>query len=642
MQTIGGRLIRGLLGIGAVLAASAAFGVAAAAAAVTTSNVTSAGPAFGYGNVDLPAASAANLRTVSGTSNGTTGDHVDIRCEAPGIDVLLTSGVNVAADGSFSTTVDDTTKTSSSNNFMGQLCRFVAVPAGTDPPDLTPYTGPVVGNGEQQTNFSHSIEDDYYIAQPQGTAFDDYDSLGSCGLCDARLYAGDLTPGTHYLWYDNAAIYSKTYHAAGTAYPYAQIDGVDVYNPHGANDSLLGAPALTYTHTVDPSTGNMVITEQDPFVKCTSTSTCTAYTSAGLELDRTIIQNQTGRVVRITDVIKSTDNASHLYSFAYDEYQQDTSNNQFQFPGDTGYKAYAGGATGTLSSSPVQTIYALADGTQAPSVNDPVGALTVSPAPSVARFGCTAATTHCAGFDLVYAGTVPAGGSTTISQYFGLGASQTEVAGYAAANTQALTPTVAITNPATDGTTVHTTSIPVSGTVSSAVTSLSVNGQGVTPNSSGVWSTPVHLSLGSNTITAVAKDGEGVSATATRMVTYTPAPVTTSVKLVRTTVKGTRLRVTLTCTVAPGSRCQGSVSLTVRERVKLKKHKTRVTTVTVGKARYSLGAGSHTVTVALNAAGRKLLTSQKKLSVSLRVRLGRTKVAHRTITFKTPHKKHKK
>jgi hypothetical protein len=646
MQAIRGRTKRGLLCTCLAVAASAVLGVGSAGATtVTETNVTSAAPAFGFGNDDILSTDPSNVRAVTGTSDGTAGtDQVDIRCEAPGTDILLTSGVTVGTGGAFSTTVNDTTGTGGGpGDFEGSLCRIIAVPAGTDPSDLSTYTGPVVGNGRQLTTISSGVESDYFISQPQTAAYNDYDSLGSCGLCDSLLYASDLTPGTNYLWFDNGAIYSGSYTSGATSYPYAQIDSTDVYNPDSATAGLTGAPALTFTHTVDPATGDMEITETDPFVKCVASgpNSCASYASAGLELDRTILQSQSGEVVRIADVIRSTDNASHTYSFAYDEYEQSNNdNNEFQFPGDTGYKAYASGASGALSTSPVQTIYAISDGTQAPSVNNPAGAITVSPAPSAARFGCSSTVvTNCDGFDLVYTGTVPAGGSTAISQYFGIGATQSTVQGYATSNVQALTPTVAITNPAADGTTVHTASITVSGTVSANVTSLTVDGKAVTP-SSGAWSTMLTLNRGANTITAAAKDGEGVSATGTRTVTYTP--IQTAVKLGTIKVKGTKLMASLTCTAASGSKCAGVVELTVRERVKVKKHKTKLETVTVGKANYSFGAGTHTVTVSLNGTGRKLLAKKATLSATVNLLLGRKNVAHKTATFKAAKKKHKK
>jgi hypothetical protein len=638
MRATGGQFRRGLLCTGLVVAASAVVGVGSAGATttVTETNVTSAGPAFSFGNDDIASTDPSNIRTVTGTSNGTAGtDQVDIRCESPSYNKLLASDVPVGTGGAFTTTVSDT-------DFEGKLCTIVAVPAGSTSTDFSSYTGPVVGNGESETDTSHSVADDYFISQPQTDAYNDYDSLGSCGLCDSRLYGSDLSPGALYLWYDNGAIYDKTYTAGATAYPYAQIDGNDVYDPNAADDTLTGAPAVTFTHTVDPATGDMEITETDPFVKCvgsTADPCTTSYASAGLELDRTILQSQGGEVVRITDVIKSTDNASHTYTFAYDEYEDGDAGTQveFQFAGQAGYQVYAGGATAPVSSSPVQTIYAIANGSEQPSVDNPAGAISFSPAPTAVRFGCSTSTTDCAGFNLVYSGTVPAGGSTTISQSFGMAATQSQVQSLAASNIQALTPTVAITSPGTNGTTVHTTSIPVSGTVSSNVTSLTVDGKVVTPSSSGAWSTTETLNKGANTITAVVKDAEGVSATATRTVTYTP--ITTAVKLGTIKVKGTKASASVTCTVAPGAKCTGSVTLTVREKVKVKKHKTKVETVTVGKAKYSLTAGKHTVSVSLNGTGKKLLTKNKKLSTTLNLLLGSKKVAHKGATFKVAKKK---
>jgi hypothetical protein len=109
-----------------------------ASAAVTTSQVTSPGdPYFGIFDGDLPAGDAANQITVSGTTNGTTGDQVNVRCfygtYYGGVSSnLLASNVPVAADGSFSVS-----KPSNSSISRGR-----ASTSRTSPPTRSPSRAP--------------------------------------------------------------------------------------------------------------------------------------------------------------------------------------------------------------------------------------------------------------------------------------------------------------------------------------------------------------------------------------------------------------------------------------------------------------------------------------------------------------------
>ena len=72
-----------------------------AGAAVTTSNITSpTDPTYALSDDDSP-----NSITISGTSDGTTGDHVDIYCYAsPPLHSSAALNVAVQANGSFSAT----------------------------------------------------------------------------------------------------------------------------------------------------------------------------------------------------------------------------------------------------------------------------------------------------------------------------------------------------------------------------------------------------------------------------------------------------------------------------------------------------------------------------------------------------------
>jgi hypothetical protein len=84
-------------------------------------------------------------------------------------------------------------------------------------------------------------------------------------------------------------------------------------------------------------------------------------------------------------------------------------------------------------------------------------------------------------------------------------------------------PALTIAVPA-EGAALSSPSLTVSGTTSDpfGIKSLAVNGQPVTVAAAGSWSSPLTLTPGSNTITAVATNNGGASTTVKRIVTYTP------------------------------------------------------------------------------------------------------------------------
>lgn len=87
-------------------------------------------------------------------------------------------------------------------------------------------------------------------------------------------------------------------------------------------------------------------------------------------------------------------------------------------------------------------------------------------------------------------------------------------------------PTLSITSP-TDGLVTNKATVTVSGVtndVTSSPVTVTVNGKTVTVGSDGKFSTTVSLTVGSNTITIIAKDSAGKTSTVARTVEYDPNP----------------------------------------------------------------------------------------------------------------------
>jgi hypothetical protein len=113
-----------------------------------------------------------------------------------------------------------------------------------------------------------------------------------------------------------------------------------------------------------------------------------------------------------------------------------------------------------------------------------------------------------------------------------------------------------------------------------------------------------------------------VAAMATASPTPTPSRLAPTTPVLRSAKGGKgAVAAVVACTGSPGGRCNVKLTLTAGKR-------------TVGTATVSLSGGTRrTVTVRLNAAGRKLLRKQR-LKVQLRVTTGQRTVATKQLTLR--------
>src|SRR4051812_27711033 len=392
----------------------------AAHAAITASQITSpANPSFFIADEDA----AAQTFTVSGTTTGgsPSSDKVDIRCYFAGTSMKVKGNVALNSNGSFSVTAADL------NKLLELTCQLKAVPAGTNPADLTPFSGPVVGVGERESSKvsggpNNGKPYDYALDAQQLTAAFDYASLGSCGLHNGFLY--DST-------YANTTVTFACNGGLGRAdspttptRSELQIDSANAYAPTQAffiNSGGAGLPSLTETYTVDKATGNVVIRETDPLVKCgTATSpptagSCATFVSTGVTDDRTITQDHDGHISWITDVFKSTDGKAHAVDLLWDDSEQffgasgDSSKLEYEFPGESSFSTHATGSNFSLPTS-AGTIFVRMHGAADGATGSGQGAIVYARPATAAKF--TSVTTLGSEFTLHQAGKVPAGGST--------------------------------------------------------------------------------------------------------------------------------------------------------------------------------------------------------------------------------------
>jgi hypothetical protein len=305
-----------------------------------------------------------------------------------------------------------------------------AVPAGSIPADLSPFSGPVAAIGQSDV-FSFG---DFYTYAQQLTAADDYGSAGACGYCDGYLFDPDFANTTTTFfgndWFDNLDARSGI-----------QVDGANAYPPARAtfiNGSATGRPSMTYSYSLDPSNGDFEIDESDPIVKCPMTTyppdatSCPSFSTTGVRLDRTISQESDGHLVFVTDTWTSTDAAMHTVDLQPINSQSFGGNAPmvaYRFPGEGSFTTHAPDDVVTFSPDLPGGIFVNVQGSPDGAHDTGQGAIVFDRAASPATFyegfpGSSA-------MYLQQSGTVPAGSSTTFRYAYAQAYTCAEVAALA-------------------------------------------------------------------------------------------------------------------------------------------------------------------------------------------------------------------
>ena len=156
-------------------------------------------------------------------------------------------------------------------------------------------------------------------------------------------------------------------------------------------------------------------------MKCGTTTypptsgSCAAFVSTGVTDDRTITQDHDGHISWITDTFKSTDGKAHSLDLLWDNSEQffgasgDSSQPEYEFPGQGSFSTHTTGAGISLPASP-GTISIRMHGVPDGDTGTGQGAIVYDRPATAAKF--TAVTNFGSEFTLHQAGDVPAGGST--------------------------------------------------------------------------------------------------------------------------------------------------------------------------------------------------------------------------------------
>jgi hypothetical protein len=415
-----------------------AFAVAApsAGAAVTSSSISSPADRFvALYNDDTDVGSM----TVAGSATGAPGDKVDIVCTSGTTNDIFASNVDVVG-GQFSVTA-------TLSSIVYKTCVLHAIPAGSSPPDLSPFTGPVIGVSLTSSQSSGGTLWDYYIWPAQFSGNFDFDSAGRCGVDDSYLFdVANSYKRTAVVYYCNQWL-TVTNHSPNAAA--IQVDGQSAYasSAPGLNFAALpGYQPITYSFS-QAANGDAKIIETTPILFCSTgiappltTATCPGFTDSGVRLNRTMEQDHDGLVAVVADDFVSTNGAPHSISLSYRQSHclgrpGCVPKPQFTFPGGAPITNPANGDVLSTSLPAASTIYAANPNVADGDVTAGRGALTIYPAAD------SAVALNARDFQLNYDGrTVPATGSLHITAIFSQAYGQAQLDGLAAEAAKRITP----------------------------------------------------------------------------------------------------------------------------------------------------------------------------------------------------------
>ncbi|HWF74334.1 MAG TPA: Ig-like domain-containing protein [Solirubrobacteraceae bacterium] len=529
-----------------VLALAASAGSAHAAISASTISSPVANSYFYY---DFNAPSST-MFTVAGTTTGT--GNVDIDCyEAGGSRELIVANVTVT-NNAFSVPI---TSAEIGTSIGDGACVLRAVDTGDVqttpyvPGASTSFSGPNVAVSEKEVHSSGSTayDFDYYLDDFSG--FMDLESAGDCGLSYGELIAASTLTYSPRSFDCLGAIFDTYPSQSGpTIGPELTVDGTravdtdSAYYEAGYVTTLPGFQGLTVTDSY--TAGALTVHDSEPLLFCSpDCSAPTSFSPSGVELDRTWQTTADGLVALQSDVFRSVDGAQHTLGVLEDQEigRQTGIHTAINFPGSSGFQDYSDTATLTLPAGP-GVIYFKTNGAEADAGNgvDPQGAIVYAGSPNgpvAFTYSDEVSSGSSPDWVMPYTRTIPAGGSAAplrfaYIQSYSLGQAQslaqTALASFA--------PAVSISSPG-NGATVTTSSVAVSGAVTDAVgiTSVKVNGVVATLAAGGTFAATVPLTLGANTITAVATDGDGITGQQAITVTYKVPPAVTTGKASKVT-----------------------------------------------------------------------------------------------------------
>jgi hypothetical protein len=480
--------------------------------------------------------------TVTGTvTDPTATAEGDLVCYSPGSSPAELLGSVDVSSGSFSVDVD-------LQGAYGEACQLLMVPdvSGSFPAagsDLSAYSGPAISISDL---FSHSANGNLYGYYIESGTLQWSWGLQSSGECPVSA-SYETDPSTLFfvgLFAGNACLpYETGIEPDLNSRSALEVDGLNAYLP-GALDpppketgpnltGVAGFQPLQYTPTFGPNHASVTIAETDIPTICSapgtfppSTTTCPALTDSGIKLTQTSALVKGGQVARVQQQFTNVDGRSHTVDLLFTQAVESPESGEqpgFEFPGQHTVATHAEPDSFSEFPSGPGSIVVIGDADAAPSVGNPIGAITYSQPPLSANF-ISASGDSTATFTMHYVQTLAPGASITYGWSFTQATSTASLSGLEEAERDRFSvPAITIVSQA-KGAVSRQSSIRVHGLVNDSVgiRSVTVDSRPAPLEPGGTWAASVRLSPGRNQLVAVATNIAGNSQQTSEFVTYAP------------------------------------------------------------------------------------------------------------------------
>ena len=369
---------------------------AAAGAAVTATTISEP---VGDPSVLVYVEPAGATLKVSGTSNGGR-DMLDVRCEGSATAVLA-ANVRPTTAGVWTTTLS----AADVDKVHERTCYLHAVPHGNNGANHTAFPGKRVMFQRSRVTAvvggpNNGVPYDFRYWAPQLNGRSIWQSISNCGLTAAVTMTPDTFRYSANTFPCAAFVSPNTAGRAGLL-----VDRVNTFTPFGAatlfpgSANALGLLAQQSSVSTDPSTGNILIRETENMLRCSpdpntiaaTAQSCSSFVSAGVRLDRVVVQQGDGRQSLVTDTYSATDGRHHEIDVFY-EHRLGGSAPVVSFPWAGGFTSYPPNYT---QKPPATAPFSFFTRASAAAVDgDPAsaqGAITLQDRPTALRFKSTTA-----------------------------------------------------------------------------------------------------------------------------------------------------------------------------------------------------------------------------------------------------------
>ena len=358
---------------------AAALIPASAQATVTRTAVTTpTGPTF---RLLQPEVKAVERLLIMGTSDGAPGDLVDLTCSRGDALPRLKDNVPVGKDGGFSALVElDVVKPAA--------CILRALPSKYIGKELAAYTGPLLSvtyfaprAGVTAVRGSEGVVPlDFGVETGHRRGHATLGSAGGGGLRAQYGVGPALDRYATQTWRGGAGLASLVVDGR-VAYVGAGIPRFDYGSQRP--EAPLGFDGVQSQATVDPVTGDVVVTETARALRCDRTDAgnpdakqCATVLDTGVRLQRTVTFSGEHAVADVRDRWVSTDEGPHRIRL---EYAEQAAPALWRFPGFAGFRKPVAGERVVPHGPGTVLVH---DGSTAQAV----GALTYDPAPEAFVF----------------------------------------------------------------------------------------------------------------------------------------------------------------------------------------------------------------------------------------------------------------